>query len=283
MKPIEQKQVDFSGAKITAVLAQDSNDREQIYIPLRPLVEGMGLDWAGQYRRIKNDAILNEECMSVDLTHTDIPDDSKRPKTSRYLAIPINRLNGFLFGINANRVRKDLRPLLIEYQRNCYEVLFDAFNGVESMVRFYQSIGHDEKWIGTRIEKHKTSTDLDDLWLLNGLSDKNRHQLQDAMNKGTFGLSVSEHKQFKGIPENESLEDHMTRPELLISALVDEAAAESTRNENPQTFEEHQEIAKVSGKTGKALTEVYESQSGRPVLSNKNHLDKKRPSLEDGE
>ena len=36
-------------------------------------------------------------------------------------------INGWLFGINANRVKEELRERLIQYQRECYRVLADAF------------------------------------------------------------------------------------------------------------------------------------------------------------
>jgi hypothetical protein len=36
-------------------------------------------------------------------------------------------VNGWLFGINANRVKEELRDRLIQYQRECYRVLADAF------------------------------------------------------------------------------------------------------------------------------------------------------------
>ena len=36
-------------------------------------------------------------------------------------------LHGFLFGINATRVRKELRNRVLRYQRECYRVLHEAF------------------------------------------------------------------------------------------------------------------------------------------------------------
>jgi hypothetical protein len=43
------------------------------------------------------------------------------------ICLPLKYLNGFLFGINATRVREEIRAKLIQYQRECYQVLADAF------------------------------------------------------------------------------------------------------------------------------------------------------------
>ncbi|MBK9053977.1 MAG: hypothetical protein IPL78_24600 [Chloroflexi bacterium] len=41
--------------------------------------------------------------------------------------LPLEYLNGWLFGINADRVRPDIRDRLIRYQRECYKILSAAF------------------------------------------------------------------------------------------------------------------------------------------------------------
>lgn len=43
------------------------------------------------------------------------------------LCLPLDFLSGFLFGINANRVREEFRERVIRYQRECYKVLAEAF------------------------------------------------------------------------------------------------------------------------------------------------------------
>ena len=43
------------------------------------------------------------------------------------LALPLDLLNGWLFDINTNRAKTEIRPKLIQYQGECYRVLVDAF------------------------------------------------------------------------------------------------------------------------------------------------------------
>jgi hypothetical protein len=279
LTPIEQKEVDFQDRKITAVLVQDADGRENVYVPLRPLVEGMGLSWSGARERVLRTTALEEVCMSVRVTRTDIPEGSRQPKHSDYLSIPISHLNGFLFGVNEHRVKSELKPLIIAYQRECYKVLFEAFNGIESMIRFYKGIGHDAGWIEKRVKKHEISTDLNDLWLLHGVPIEQHAQLLDILNKGVFGLTTSEHKQFKQLPKNASLHDNMTRMELLISAIADEGAIVLSQEENPQTYEENEQIAKTAASFGKKTKEGFEEMTGSKILSTANNSNKKKRPL----
>jgi hypothetical protein len=43
--------------------------------------------------------------------------------------LPLDYLNGWLFGVNANRVKPEVRERVIRYQKECYRVLADAFQG----------------------------------------------------------------------------------------------------------------------------------------------------------
>ncbi|NHZ71982.1 MAG: hypothetical protein GWP17_02725 [Aquificales bacterium] len=65
--------------------------------------------------------------MSVNVTLTDIKTSSRRPKTSRMLCLPLEYVNGFLFGINPKRVKPEVKENLLRYQRECYRILADAF------------------------------------------------------------------------------------------------------------------------------------------------------------
>ncbi|PID87034.1 MAG: hypothetical protein CSB13_01360 [Chloroflexi bacterium] len=121
--PIEQREVDFYGDTLTAVQAEDGT----VYVPIRPICGFLGVSWQGQNRRINEDEVLSEVSMSVNITLTDIKADSRRPKTSKMLCLPLEYINGFLFGINPKRVKPEVKAGLIRYQKECYRVLADAF------------------------------------------------------------------------------------------------------------------------------------------------------------
>lgn len=126
LEPIEQREVMFYEDEVTAVLVP-SDEGEQVLIPVRPLCERLGLSWPGQLERINRDPVLSEIVMSVRVTRTDIDPSSRQPRTSEMLCLPLDFLNGWLFGVSANRVKDEIRERLIRYQKDCYRVLAAAF------------------------------------------------------------------------------------------------------------------------------------------------------------
>lgn len=123
--PIEQKQVLFYDDEITAVLVQ-LEDEQQVYIPLRPICEYLGLDWSAQTRRIRRDPVLSKWATFVAITATN-PEEAQKGGNPNMLCLPLDYLNGFLFGVSATRVRPELQERVILYQERCYKVLSEAF------------------------------------------------------------------------------------------------------------------------------------------------------------
>jgi hypothetical protein len=78
------------------------------------------LAWNGQFERIKRDPVLSKAIKGVRVTRT--PGGSQA-----MLCLPLDMLNGWLFGISANRVKDELRERVIRYQEECYRVLAQAF------------------------------------------------------------------------------------------------------------------------------------------------------------
>ena len=76
---------------------------------------------------MNRDAVLSQEIKGVRVTRT--PDSNEvRPGGSQImLCLPLDFLNGWLFGVNANRVKPELRERVIQYQRECYRILAQAF------------------------------------------------------------------------------------------------------------------------------------------------------------
>lgn len=124
LQPTEQKTIFFYDDEITAVVI--NGDEQEVYIPLRPLCEHLGLDWSGQRQRINRDPVLSEVVSGVGVTPTPLG-DNKFANPQEMLCLPLDYLNGWLFGINANRVKDEIRDKLIRYQKECYRVLAREF------------------------------------------------------------------------------------------------------------------------------------------------------------
>ncbi|MCP4419739.1 MAG: hypothetical protein GY805_24270 [Chloroflexi bacterium] len=115
LTPTEQKSVLFRDDKITAVIVNG-----RVYVPLRSICNNLGVAWPAQRKRILRDAVLSEEMTPVIVT---ITGTGQKVETQ---CLPLEYLNGWLFGINASRVADAVRPSLIAYQKECYTVLYEA-------------------------------------------------------------------------------------------------------------------------------------------------------------
>lgn len=103
--------VPFYGSNLFVL---ESNN--QPYAPMKQIVEGMGLDWSTQARKLKN----NDARWSM-VKMTMVAQDGKNRDVQ---CIPLRKLFGWLQTISPNKVRVDLRDLIIKYQNECDDVLY---------------------------------------------------------------------------------------------------------------------------------------------------------------
>jgi hypothetical protein len=118
--PLEERRVDFYGDEIVAMLVPIEGE-SRIYVPVKLLCDYIGLDWASQRKRINRDEVLST-CMVI-MTMQMPGDDQKR----EHLVLPLSMIPGWLFGITTARVKPQLKEKIIRYQRECFDVLWDAF------------------------------------------------------------------------------------------------------------------------------------------------------------
>lgn len=122
--PVEQKQVIFYDDEITAVLVEEKNKRE-VFFSIRQMCDLLGVSYQGQIRRITDDPVLSKQVKGVNVMLTPSSGRGGGPQVTNCL--PIDYLNGWLFGMNANRVKPEIRDRLILYQEKCYKALAEAF------------------------------------------------------------------------------------------------------------------------------------------------------------
>ena len=117
--PVAQRVVDFYGDEIQGVVITTTPAVSDVFVPVRPLCNYLGVDWSAQRQRIGRDPVLSEALVSIAIDTAGGPQDM--------LCLPLDYLNGWLFGINAGRVKEEHREKVIQYQRECYRILADAF------------------------------------------------------------------------------------------------------------------------------------------------------------
>lgn len=87
----------------------------QPYVPMKPVVEGMGLAWGAQFVKIKqrfNSTISEIEMVALD------------GKNRQMTCLPLRKLPGWLHTINIGKVRPELREKVARYQEECDDVLY---------------------------------------------------------------------------------------------------------------------------------------------------------------
>ena len=87
------------------------------YVAMKPIVENLGMSWSTQQTKLMKQ-ISKFNCVHMNMVAAD-------GKLRRLLCLPLKKLNGWLFSINPEKVRADIRDKLIQYQEECFTVLHD--------------------------------------------------------------------------------------------------------------------------------------------------------------
>ena len=91
------------------------------YVAVKPICKNLGLDWDSQRKRIDRNEILNSAKVMMTVF-------AKDGKNREMVCLPIDYINGFLFGIDTSRVSEEIRPVVLYYQKECYRALFEFWN-----------------------------------------------------------------------------------------------------------------------------------------------------------
>jgi hypothetical protein len=89
-----------------------------VYVAMKPIVEGIGLDWRSQHQKISSSKRYG------DIT---IPFETAGGKQDM-IFLPMKKLNGWLFSINADKCHPDIRQKVKTYQEECFQVLYEYFH-----------------------------------------------------------------------------------------------------------------------------------------------------------
>ncbi len=193
------------------------------------------------------------------------------------LCLLLDYINGFLFGINARRVKPELRDRIITYQQGCYQVLAAAFldpaTAVERLRHLYQQKDYSDRWIDRRLRSISIRNEPTDEWKQRGVKkDAEFAMLTAVISKGTFGVTPTEHKRLKGL-KRQNLRDHMANEELVFNMLGELATTRIARRDDAQRFNQNREAAQVGGKLAGNARPRFEEQTGLLVLSSRNFLE----------
>lgn len=138
----------------------------------------------------------------------------------------------------------------------------------------YKAQGYSDKWIEARLQSIETRTELTQEWKTRGVAEPDQQaELTEEISKETFAITPDEHKKLKGL-DKQNLRDHMTKAELVFTMLGEVSTTEIARSEDAKGFDENKEAARKGGKIAGRSRKLLESESGHPIVSKSNYLEK---------
>lgn len=145
----------------------------------------------------------------------------------------------------------------------------------------YKQLGYSDSWINQRLKSIEIRKDLTDEWKNHGLKEGVQFAtLTDIIYKTWAGKTAKEYKQFKGL-KKENLRDNMTNQELVLNMLAELSTTDISKARNPQSFDEHVDVARRGGSIAKEAREKLELETGRNVVSPLNAKEYFQQQLED--
>lgn len=137
----------------------------------------------------------------------------------------------------------------------------------------YKRLGYSDNWINQRLKSIEIRKELTDEWKRHGLQEGVQFAtLTDIIYQTWSDMTAREYKQFKGL-KKENLRDNMTNKELVLNMLAELSTKEISESRNPETFSEHQQIARQGGEIARNARMELEEKTGKEVISPMNARD----------
>ena len=159
---------------------------------------------------------------------------------------------------------------LAEVGRQRLDQLQDPELSIEQAMVDYKRLGYSDNWINQRLKSIEIRKELADEWKKHGLQEGPQFAfLTDVIYKTWADKSAKEYKQFKGL-KKENLRDNMTNKELIMSMLAELSTKEISETVQPQTLNDHEDVAKRGGGVAKEARLRLEAETGKKVVSPQN-------------
>ena len=122
--------VDFKSNQVEVIEEAQS-------VVVKDICKNIGLGYPSQYEKIQSDDSYESKLIKVQTAGG----------MQEVFTIPIGKLNGWLFSINPNKVKPEVKEKLIEYKKECFDVLNSYFNKGYAV---NHSITHNKDYLSVR-------------------------------------------------------------------------------------------------------------------------------------
>jgi prophage antirepressor-like protein len=134
----------------------------------------------------------------------------------------------------------------------------------------YKRLGYSDNWINQRIKTIEIRKELTDEWKSRGLEEGVHFAtLTDIIYKTWADKTAKEYKKFKGL-KKENLRDNMTNTELVLNMLAELSTKRISEVTNPETMDEHADVAKQGGEVARNARMELEAKTGEKAITSLN-------------
>ena len=150
------------------------------------------------------------------------------------------------------------------------EETIDPEQAIDRALETYLKKGYSEEWVHQRILSIRIRNELTDEWRKRGIKKGKEYAiLTDEISHAWSGLTTRQYKRLKGL-KKENLRDNMSDLELVLTMLAEASTTDISQTTDPQTFSEHQDVARRGGKIAGIARQALEAETGRPVITSQN-------------
>ena len=145
--------------------------------------------------------------------------------------------------------------------------LQDPELSIEQAMLDYKRLGYSDNWINQRLKSIEIRKELTDEWKSKGVEEGVQFAtLTDIITKTWSDKTTKEYKRFKGL-KKENLRDNMTNTELVLNMLAELSTKNISETSNPETFDEHAQVAVQGGEIARNARRELELKTGKPAIS----------------
>lgn len=120
--PNELEKIDFHG---DAIFAFQDEETGEIFVSVREICNSLGLNFSGQYTKLTSDPVYSESLRNIAI---------QTPGGKQVqLCTSSNLVQGWLFSIQTNRLKPEIREKHIAYKKECFKVLNNYFTTGEAI------------------------------------------------------------------------------------------------------------------------------------------------------
>ena len=94
----------------------------EVYVPIRPICTALGIDYKTQWEKLNADDFF---ASTVGI----IPTVAEDGRNREMFSLPLKYVYGWLATINPGKVAPETKEAVMNYRKECYDVLYEHFSG----------------------------------------------------------------------------------------------------------------------------------------------------------